>query len=61
MKELIEGIKLRRKYNLMPIDLFIKELELYLGKKIKTEKRDWWRFTGLNNTDMIDFIDEIFV
>ncbi len=53
MKELIEAIKLRQKYNKMNFDEFILEYEDFTGEKVPEKVKNDWQFMGLNNVDFL--------
>ena len=59
ISELIKAIELRKKYNRMKFEDFIIEFEKYKDRKIPQSQIDWWKFTGLNNTDFIDCFDDL--
>jgi len=53
MRDLLEAIKLRQKYNIMDFDKFIIEFENFTGEKVPQKAIDEWRFCGLNNVDFL--------
>lgn len=57
--ELIKAIELRKKYNRMKLEDFIKEVEEFKGVKIPLRKIEFWKFTGLNNVDLLESIDDL--
>ncbi len=59
ISELIKAIELRRKYNRMKFENFVKELEEYKDIKIPEKVVEQWKFMGLNNTDFIDHYNHL--
>lgn len=53
MKELVEALLIRKKYNAMSFDEFIKEYEEFFNVKVWEEDKEKWRFIGLNNVDFL--------
>jgi hypothetical protein len=53
MKELLEAIKVVRKYNKMDFKDFVAEYEKFLGNKLDQKVIDDFLYTGLNNLDFI--------
>lgn len=51
MEDLKKALELRKKYNKMPFDEFVAELEKYLGFEIAQEEKDNFKFCGLMNHD----------
>ncbi len=54
MKKLIEALEIRKKYNQMPFDEFIKEYEEWSGEKVSEENKRIWDLSGLNNVDFVN-------
>lgn len=53
MEKLIKALEIRKIYNQMPFDEFIKEFEEWSGKTVSEEDKKSWKFTGLNNVDFL--------
>jgi len=53
MKELIEALKLRKKYNQMDFEDFVKEFEEFLGHELDKKDKDRFYYNGLHNTDFL--------
>jgi len=51
MEEFKRALEIRKRYNAMPFDDFVAQLETYLGYKIPQEEKENFRFTGLMNQD----------
>jgi hypothetical protein len=60
MIALIMALELRRKYNQMDFEDFIKEYEKFTNKKVPDKIKEDFKYTGLNNVDFltIDFEQE---
>lgn len=60
MKALILAVELINKYNQMPINDFVKEVEEYTGMPIPKEAVHQFKFTGLNNVDFVksDYLNQ---
>ena len=54
MEKLIEALEIRKKYNQMPFDEFIKEYEEWSGEKVSEENKRIWNLSGLNNVDFVN-------
>ena len=54
MKELIKALEIRKKYNQMPFDEFIKEYEEWSGETVSEENKRIWNLSGLNNVDFVN-------
>ena len=53
MKDLIDALLIRQKYNKMPFPKFVKEYEKFFNVKISEEDKGEWQFMGLNNADFL--------
>ena len=58
MKNLINAIQVRKKYNDMYFDDFVILYEKYYDVKISKHKREKFRFMGLNNCDFLEVLEE---
>ncbi len=59
MKALLLAIEIKNLYNKMPIADMVAEFEEYSGQKIPKDVIKAYRFTGLNNVDLLtsDFLN----
>lgn len=53
MKELIDALETRKRYNQMSFDDFLKEYEKYFKRKVPADVIENFKFTGLNNVDFL--------
>jgi len=58
MEDLKKALELKNKYNKMPFDDFVIELEKYLGYEIPQKEKDIFKYCGLLNHDFfMMFVD----
>ncbi len=54
MEALILALEVRKRYNKMSLENFIKEFEVYTQQEIPEEIIDEFKLTGLCNTDFLN-------
>ena len=53
MEDLIKALHIKNKYNKMDFKTFSFLLEQYLGKRIPEKEKEFFKFTGLTNSEFL--------